>query len=66
MKLKKKFYVGSRTMKDQENGWGHTTLNGALEHAKQLAQEQEEDQIVVQIVRVVRRQKVPLIVEKVE
>lgn len=62
--IKKKFYVGSQAMKTN-NDWAHSTLNGAIEHAKKLAEESDEDQIVVQIIRVVRRQKSPIIVEKV-
>ncbi len=66
MKITKKFYVGSRTMIDGSRlDWPHTTLNGAIEHAKKLAEESDQDQIVVQIIRLVRRQKTPIIVEKI-
>lgn len=66
MKITKKFYVGSQSMiNGTRNDWAHTTLNGAIDHAKKIAEETEEDQIVVQIIRVVKRQKTPIIVEKV-
>ena len=71
MKITKKFYVGSRTMNPNSSDgrryqeWAKKTLQEAIDHAKSLAEETEEDQIVVQIVRIVRKQKTPLIVEKV-
>ena len=38
MKITKRFYVGSRTMIDGSRAdWPHSTLNGAIEHAKRLA-----------------------------
>ena len=66
MKITKKFYVGSRSMIDgSRNGWAKKTLNEAIQHAKELCNETEEEQIVVQIVRIVRPQKRPIIVEKI-
>lgn len=63
LKVTKKFYVGKPNVVNSE--WTHSTLAGAIEHGKNLASEQEEDQIIVQVVRVIRVQKRPVIVEKV-
>ena len=61
---KNKFYVGSP--KALQNNWGHRTLAKAVEHAEQVLDEQDmEETFVVQIVRVVRRRKAPVEVEKV-
>jgi len=66
MKITHKFYVGARGMIDgSRNDWAHTTLKDAIEHAKNLAEETNEDQIVVQIIRLIRRQKPPFVVETV-
>lgn len=65
--IKKRFYVGSRSMHpdgNRYNDWAHDSLEKAIKHAKEVAEENEEDQIVVEIVRVVERKKVPLIVRK--
>lgn len=61
-----KFYVGSTSIFNRNaEGWGHPTLEEAIEHATALAQENESDQFVVQIVRVIRLQKAPVKVEEV-
>lgn len=61
---KNKFYVGSPRAIDQN--WGHRTLVKAVEHAGQLLDEQDmEETFVVQIVRVVRRKRAPVEVQKV-
>lgn len=63
-KITKRFYVGSNRM---ATDWPKATLFEAVAHAKRLLDEDPDMQqaIVVQIVRVVRRQSTPLIVEKV-
>lgn len=53
-----KFYVGSGSI--FAKNWGHKTLEDAVEHATELAQEHESDQFVVEIVRVVRVEKAPV------
>lgn len=63
MKITKKFYVGSATV--AESDWCHKTLEAAIKHAKQQAEETETNQIVVQIIRIVRIPKLNPIVEKV-
>jgi hypothetical protein len=63
LKVTKKFYVGKASVVNSD--WAHETLQAAINHAKRLAEESETEQIVVQIVRVVRIPKRPVIVEKV-
>jgi hypothetical protein len=58
-----KFYVGSRTALDRQ--WGHRKIEHAIEHAKKLIEDTDEDQFIVQIVRVVKREKTPITVKKV-
>ncbi len=59
-----KFYVGSHRALD--NRWGHKTLPAAIKHAEQLMDEQEQEfMFVVEIVRVVRRRRLPAQVVKV-
>lgn len=59
-----KFYVGSPRALD--NNWGHPTLAKAVRHAEEVMEEQSlEETFVVQIIRVVRRRKAPVEVEKV-
>lgn len=71
MRLKKKFYVASPAMNPLgKNGrnyetWGKETLDEAIEHAKKLCEDTGEPQIVVQVVRVVRQKKPPMIISKV-
>lgn len=65
-KITKKFYVGASRMQDRNNDWAHTTIEKAVEHARQLMEEEDSDEkIIVQIIRVVKRQRAPIIVEKV-
>jgi hypothetical protein len=69
-KITRKFYVGSRKMNPLSSDgshydeWGKVTLEQAIEHAKEICEETGESQIVVQIVRVIKPQKVPIVVEK--
>lgn len=54
-----KFYVGSNTI--FERGWGHATVEKAISHAQDLMEEQGLDEtFIVQIVRVVAKQKTPV------
>lgn len=65
MKIKKRFYVGS--VSTITNGdWTHRTIEEAIEHAKRLVEDSDEEQYIVQVIRVVRRKSTPVIVEKVE
>jgi hypothetical protein len=70
-KITKKFYVGSPKMNPLGSDgssyamWAKDTLEKAVQNAKELCEETGEPQIVVQIVRVVKPQKVPILVEKV-
>ncbi len=70
-KITKKFYVGSPKMNPLSSDgtfyhtWAKASLELAIEAAKQKCEETGEPQIVVQIVRVIRPQKVPIVVEKV-
>lgn len=60
-----KFYVGSPTALTR--GWGHKTLAKAVAHAEQVLDERSGEldyTFVVQIVRVVRRQRTPALVSK--
>lgn len=67
MKITKKFYVASRSMIDgSRTDWPHETLDEAIEHATQLAEETEKDQAVVQIIKIVKLKKAPVVVEDVE
>lgn len=59
-----KFYVGAESALDRN--WGHPTLPKAIAHAEELMNEQDRDEMfVVQIIRVVRRRKMPVEVERV-
>jgi hypothetical protein len=70
-KITKKFYVGSPKMNPLGNDgslyntWAKSSLEAAIEAAKEKCEETGEAQIVVQIVRVVRPQKQPIVVEKI-
>lgn len=70
-KITKKFYVGSPRMNPLSTDgtfyhtWAKSSLEAAVEAAKEKCEETGEPQIVVQIVRVVRPQKQPIVVEKV-
>lgn len=69
MKLEKKFYVASQRMALGTTGhetWAKETLEEAIAHATKLAQDTEKDQMVVQIVKMVLVQRVPVVVEDVE
>ena len=67
-----KFYVGARHIaKGIENKtnaeWSRATVEGAIQHAKELMEDEDIDTaIVVQIIRVIRRAKNPVFIEKVK
>lgn len=63
--IKKRFYVGSLSVFQSGNNHLKTTLSEAVDNAKRKLEETDEEQFVVQIVRVVRREQKPIIVEKV-
>lgn len=63
--IKKRFYVGSLSVFQNGNNHLKTTLSEAVDEAKRKLEETDEEQFVVQIVRVVRREQKPIIVEKV-
>lgn len=59
-----KFYVGSPRALD--NNWGHPTLAKAIRHAEEVMEDQDmESTFIVQIIRVVRRKRMPAEVTKV-
>lgn len=64
-KIDRKFYVGSLAVFSPGNGHAKASLAEAVAEATKLAQDTEQDQFVVQIVRVVRLQKRPVSVQKV-
>jgi hypothetical protein len=61
-----KFYVGSHSALERD--WGHATLEAAVAHAEELldASPGREFTFVVQIVRIVKRRRVPVTVVKVK
>lgn len=73
-----RFYIGSRGVFNrargpasspgagQKIGWGHATLVEAIDHAKKVLEaNDDEEQFIVKIVRVVRRKPTPIVVEEV-
>jgi hypothetical protein len=62
-----KFYVGSRSafIARRSSPWAKKTLEAAVNHARELVDSTGEDQFVVQVVRIVAKQKTPTKVEKV-
>lgn len=65
--VKRQFYVGHpRVVEAQRNdNWGKTSLDEAVAHARQRVEQTGETQYVVKVIRVVRPQKVPVLVEVV-
>lgn len=58
-----RFYVGHpRVFKD---GWGHPSLEDAIEHGCDLMADGREECFIVQIVRVLRREQQPVKIERV-
>lgn len=67
MKLKKRFYVAAESISDGDTGnWTHQRVEQAITHAKCLMEEDGRDQCyIVQIIKVVKRAKLPVRVETV-
>lgn len=65
MRMAKKFYVGSQSIAQQSRNDYLQSLTDAIEKAQNLCETTGEPQIVVQIVRIVRPQKMPVKVEVV-
>lgn len=63
----KLFYVAHPKIGGYGDEWSKTSLEAAVRHAKDLLEREpaREHMLVVQVVRVVRRQKLPLLVERV-
>lgn len=60
-----KFYVGSNSVFNRD--WGHSTLNKAIEHARELMNEKDMEEVfVVQIIRVIKREKSPIKIEVIK
>jgi hypothetical protein len=59
----KKFYVGRPGV--ARSAWAKDTLTEAIEHAKELVEKTGEEQVIVKVIRVVRRVSPPIIVETV-
>lgn len=60
-----RFYVGSNSVLDR--AWGHSTVKNAIEHAKELMDDQNMDEtFIVQIIRVVKREHPPVRVEVIK
>lgn len=58
-----KFYIGSNSVFTRENnkGWGHKTIDGAIIHARSMIQLEGKDEVfIVKIVKVVTREKAPV------
>ena len=68
MKLIKKYYVASRATVENTNGrdWMHQTIDEAVEHARDLCEETDKVQYVVQVIRVISPVRKPVTVEEVE
>lgn len=69
MKLKNKFYVAASRIQDGMCGesWRKTTLADAVEHAQTLMEsDNTNEKYIVKVVAVVRKQKPPVSVIKVE
>lgn len=70
-----KYYVGSNKVfirdsygKDRGKHWVKDTLEEAVEHAKRILEEEQDKEytFVVKIVRVIRRQKQPMVVTRID
>lgn len=71
MKLKNKFYVASDSVMDgnDKHYWRKPTLKDAVEHARELMHNschRSDVKYIVKIVAVVKQEKPPVSVEKVE
>ena len=69
MKLKNKFYVAADRIMDGHlhTSWRRPSIEAAVRHAQELMERDgSEQKYIVQIVRVVKREKPPIRVEKVD
>ena len=64
-KITKKFYVGSLSVFNSGNTHLKANINEAVNEAKQKCEETGDEQFVVQIIRVIRPERIPIKVEKV-
>lgn len=64
---KNKFYIGSNSIFTRGNGWGHSNIEAAIEHAQSMLSEKEgtDAVFIVQIVKVVKRKPINVIIEDV-
>ena len=64
---RKKFYVASPKMIDDRLDWRRAKLSEAIDHATQLMERDAsmQEALIVQVVRVVKRKKLPVAVEVV-
>ena len=61
---KRKFYVAAPAMINDPRGWRHGTLKDAVEHGKRLIESQQQEEVlVVKVVRILRRRPAPIVVE---
>lgn len=67
-----RFYIGSDSVFNGRN-WGHKTLPEAIAHAEKLitgrdpyGNDAKEEVFIVQIVRVVRKKKIPIEIEVIK
>lgn len=67
LRIRNKFYVAHPKVSRPGDTWAKATLADAVAHARKLLDQDAtaEYQLVVKVVRVVRRQMTPIIVEKV-
>lgn len=75
MKITKKFYVGAnKVFNTHDYGpltgetWAKKTEAEAIEHAKQILEEKPDQDFafVVKVIKVIRRKRVPLVVETIK
>lgn len=65
VKVSKKFYVGNAAFLKPDSPYTKTTLEEAIDAARSKVETTGTDQIVVQIIRVVKKQAQPTVVEEV-
>lgn len=69
MKVKRPYYIGHPKMLREattDSGmWAKPTLADVIEQARERVQTTGEDQIIVKVIKVVRRQVAPIVVEDV-
>ena len=65
MKITKKYYVGAQHIANGDDKHCHEVLANAIVEAKSKCESSGEPQIVVQIIRIIREKRSPIVVEKV-